>query len=252
MRAVLIVFIAVALLLAVSGSRTVATAEPQTTPTTPQPLPTQPLPAKDCVKEEVAKVIVEGNPLALLPIPTTAPVYQTRYTSQFDPLFQNWTKKYWGLQYDWRIFKAQSIQESALRPSVKSHAGAQGLMQIMPKTFDEIRSWDSSIGVDVLDPSTNTAAGILYMRRQFNYFKWMENENDRLRLAFGAYNGGAGNINWARTRCETYTPNTGCDSWDDLATAVIKHPPTRWIYRETLPYVSRISVLMGQEPHPVP
>ncbi|BBO84110.1 hypothetical protein DSCO28_46760 [Desulfosarcina ovata subsp. sediminis] len=44
-----------------------------------------------------------------------------------------------GPAFDWRHFKAQAVAESRLQAAAKSRVGAVGLMQIMPRTFAEIR-----------------------------------------------------------------------------------------------------------------
>ena len=41
---------------------------------------------------------------------------------------------------DWRLYKAQLIQESALKPNATSHAGAKGLAQFMPGTWQDIQT----------------------------------------------------------------------------------------------------------------
>ena len=47
---------------------------------------------------------------------------------------------------DWRLYKAQLIQESSLRPLVVSHAGAKGLAQFMPSTWADVSSQLQLVG----------------------------------------------------------------------------------------------------------
>ena len=59
---------------------------------------------------------------------------------------------------------AQGYQESQLNQNAKSHAGAIGVMQIMPATGKEM-----NVG-DIHQPEVNIAAGIKYMRFMINQY----------------------------------------------------------------------------------
>lgn len=204
--------------------------------------------------EEVKQIVIE-NLVAetdqLSPIPDSAPVNNPKYTNKYDDYFRLWTKKYWGPQYDWRLFKAQAIQESGLRPAVASYVGAQGLMQIMPATLKEIRADNQDVGPDPHNPEWNTAAGIFYMKKMHTLFKSASTADDQMMFARCAYNGGSGNCAWGIRRCQELKQGD-CNSWAAVATAVINRPPKRWIYRETLGYVSSINVLLGLPKQPIP
>ncbi len=72
--------------------------------------------------------------------------------------------------------------ESAGRPDVVSHAGAQGLMQLMPDTADRF-------GVDdALSPADNIAGGVRYLNWLMEEF-----ENDPI-LVLAGYNAGEGAV----------------------------------------------------------
>jgi soluble lytic murein transglycosylase-like protein len=67
-------------------------------------------------------------------------------------------------------------QESGWNPSASSHAGAQGLAQLMPGTA-------VLVGVDINDPHQNLDGGARYLRMMYDKFgSW--------RLALAAYNAG--------------------------------------------------------------
>ena len=77
----------------------------------------------------------------LLQVPPTPSNAYARYNriTTYDMHFSKYSKRYFGVGFDWRYFKAQAVAESNLREDARSWAGAEGLMQIMPRTFQEIR-----------------------------------------------------------------------------------------------------------------
>src|SRR6266542_1401052 len=69
-----------------------------------------------------------------------------------------------------------AYEESHMNPSAQSHAGARGLLQLMPATARELR-------LDGDDPATNVLAGARYLRQLLARFGSVE-------LALAAYNAG--------------------------------------------------------------
>ena len=116
-----------------------------------------------------------------------------RFTKN-DSYFSKYSKRYFGVGFDWRYFKAQAIAESNLRPDARSSVGASGLMQIMPDTFDEIRRRHAAIAGSVDQPRWNVAAGIWYNRQSFTMWRAVRPFDDRLKFMFGSYNAGRGSI----------------------------------------------------------
>ena len=117
----------------------------------------------------------------------------------FDDHFKKNTKHYFGIGTDWRWFQAQAMVESEMKPATRSRAGAMGLMQIMPRTFQEIRSRHPHLN-DPFDPSLSIAAGIYYNRQLYEAWPRIANEDDRRRFMFASYNAGLGNIKQAAKR----------------------------------------------------
>ena len=68
-----------------------------------------------------------------------------------------------------RCIRAVMQAESAGDPSAVSEAGAMGLMQIMPGTWDELRT-AHGFGNDPFDPRDNILAGAAYLRAMYNRF----------------------------------------------------------------------------------
>lgn len=83
-----------------------------------------------------------------------------------------------------RVMRAESGGRTTLngRPIV-SHAGAQGLMQLMPGTWLAMRS-THGLGNDVHDPRDNILAGTAYLRAMYDRFGYPG--------LFAAYNAGPG------------------------------------------------------------
>jgi len=126
---------------------------------------------------------------------------------------------------DWIIFRAAERQgldprfvhaviwqESKYKPQATSHAGAQGLMQLMPATARRFGCKDAN------DPTENVAAGTKYL-------SWLLKRFDGdVALALAGYNAGEGAV----------------DKYNGV-------PP----YNETQNYVRRITSRYGKTYHPI-
>jgi soluble lytic murein transglycosylase len=132
-----------------------------------------------------------------------------------------------GYEHGWTMIHAIARQESQFAQNAVSHAGARGLMQLMPATANEQAgklglAYSSSALID--DAGFNLAVGGAYFQRLLDYY------NGSYPLAVAAYNAGAGNVNkWLRANGD---PRSGSPGWID------------WIERiplsETRNYVQRV------------
>ena len=96
-------------------------------------------------------------------------------------------------ELDWRLITAQMYQESNFNPRATSWVGAKGLMQVMPRTAQELRI------NNLEDPNNGILAGVRVMARYSNYFNSPEiSARDRIRFALASYNCGPGHVYDAR------------------------------------------------------
>lgn len=109
--------------------------------------------------------------------------------SRFDPLVQHYAPKY---GFDWRFITAQMFQESRFDPNARSHAGAIGLMQLMPATAKQL-------GISKIShPENNIRAGTKYMNWLYERFEPELPVVDRMWFTLAAYNAGLGHVLDAR------------------------------------------------------
>jgi len=102
-----------------------------------------------------------------------------RNPAEFEPIISSCSREF-GV--DSSLVKAVIHAESGYNPSAVSPKGAQGLMQLMPKTAQGLKVADS------LNPSDNIRGGVRYLRFLLDTFKGDES------LALAAYNSGLGSV----------------------------------------------------------
>ncbi len=85
-------------------------------------------------------------------------------------------------EVDPALIKAVIMAESTYNPKAVSKQGAEGLMQLMPRTA-------RSLGVkNAFNPAHNINGGVKYLRQLLDAF------NDDVKLALAAYNAGASKV----------------------------------------------------------
>ena len=132
--------------------------------------------------------------LAISPEPVINSIKEDTYPTEYREYVSLYANKYGIPEY---IIFAVIKVESDFDPNAVSGAGAMGLMQMMPKTFNWLTG-DEHLGeylpVDALyDPEVSIRYGtyyLLYLLRKFDYNR---------DAAIAAYNGGEGNVaSWLR------------------------------------------------------
>ena len=124
--------------------------------------------------------------------------------------------------------------ESGFRPNVVSYAGAVGLMQLMPETFEKDIS--AKIGLDgdvshLYDPETNIRAGVWYFSHWYAYYGTSVE-------TLAAYHAGVGNVN--KWRAAGYV-----DEYGVLDVEKIPLEGTRDYVNTVLFYKSKYDALYG-------
>ena len=120
------------------------------------------------------------------------------------------------------LVAAVIYKESRFKASARSHAGAVGLMQLLPDTAEGIAIHTGGTqfdpATDLLNPDLNVRYGCWYLRHLMNKYRDEPNGSD---LALAAYNAGQANV----------------DRWVD------ETPPGRRVaipYPETRAYIARV------------
>jgi membrane-bound lytic murein transglycosylase F len=166
-------------------------------------------------------------------------VTSRKWTTKYDQYFRKYTKRFFGVGFDWKWFKAQAIAESNLNQDAKSWVNAKGIMQIMPKTFNEIKKKNPFIA-DIDEPRWNIAAGIYYDQRLFRKWKADRPLNDKMNFTFASYNAGFRTIIRAQDICKDHDLNENL--WHNIEK--IAEKVKRWRHEETLGYVEKINLMM--------
>lgn len=143
--------------------------------------------------------------------------------------FRRYGDRY-GIEYF--LAAAQGYQESRLDQSVRSGAGAIGIMQLLPST-----AADPNVGIeDISKAEPNIHAGIKYMHflRERYFSDPAITELDQVLLSLAAYNAGPARVRRLRRQAaaEGYDPDVWFDNVEVMA--------AKEIGRETVQYVTNI------------
>ena len=148
---------------------------------------------------------------------------------QMVDLFKRYAEQY---DFDYLMMAAQAYQESGLDQSTKSHAGAVGVMQLLPST-----AADRNVNISEIQKlENNIHAGTKYMRFIIDRYYKDEPMDDvnKMLFAFASYNAGPAKVNKLRRKAAAMglDPNLWFHNVEVAAAKVIG--------RETVQYVSNI------------
>jgi membrane-bound lytic murein transglycosylase F len=113
----------------------------------------------------------------------------TSELSPYDALVKRYADRH---DFDWRMIVAQIYEESGFDPTARSFAGAVGLLQVLPRTAEELGV------VDLEDPETNIRTGLEYLTWVRERFEEDLPVRDRMWFTLAGYNVGPGHVRDAR------------------------------------------------------
>jgi membrane-bound lytic murein transglycosylase MltF len=150
------------------------------------------------------------------------------------------TFELYGKQYgmDYLLITAQGYQESRLDQSVRSKAGAVGIMQLLPSTAQ-----DPNVGIpDITEAENNIHAGIRYLdfiRTRYFDDPGIDRYNQTL-FALASYNAGPARIRSLREKAEAqgYDPNRWFDNVELVAAREVGTEPVTYVANIVKYYVA--------------
>ncbi len=114
------------------------------------------------------------------------------------------------LGWDWRLLASLVYKESRFDTTALSHAGAEGLLQLMPVTLERFGVSNPN------DPKQSLMGGVRYLRYLDKF--WMERvpeTNERIKFILASYNIGHGHVEDAWRLTMKYGQNT--QIWSEVS-----------------------------------
>lgn len=134
----------------------------------------------------------------------------TQQISPYDELIKKYSKT---LKWDWRLVASQIYQESKFDPRVSSWAQASGLMQLMPKTAEELGVTNRA------DPKQSIKGGTKYLNQLWKNFEQVSDSIQRIKFTLASYNCGLYHVIDAQNLAKKRGLNTNI--WDNHVEDII-------------------------------
>lgn len=130
--------------------------------------------------------------------------------SPYDSILKEYAS---DLGWDWRMLAAVVYQESKFSINSCSHRGAQGLMQVMPRTAIKYGIEDLS------NPAKNIEAGTMHLKRLQKLYRDEGMSKDELiKFTLASYNAGEGRISDCRSLATSM--NLDCNKWENIVDVI--------------------------------
>lgn len=110
---------------------------------------------------------------------------KTGIISPYDDLIKKYSEK---IDWDWKLLSSVIYQESQFDAKAGSWAGAQGLMQLMPKTAKELGVKNS------FNPEQNVKGGCKYLNILYDRWEDIPDSIQRIKFTLASYNCGYGHV----------------------------------------------------------
>lgn len=170
-----------------------------------------------------------------------------RRFEQLADLFQTYGARY---DFDWLILASFAFQESGFDHNARSHAGAIGVMQVMPST-----AADRAIDIpDIEDLENNIHAGTKYLYvLRGHYFSDKEiDQTERMLFTMAGYNAGPNRINRLRrvAAARGLDPNVWFNNVELVVAAEVGSEPIAYvgnIYRYYIAYKRALTALESRQ-----
>jgi membrane-bound lytic murein transglycosylase F len=128
-----------------------------------------------------------------------------RKISKYDQLIKKYSSK---IDWDWRLLASLIYQESRFNPNVRSHAGAFGIMQLMPSTREYFGVDTSSTVEEQIEAGVKL---IKLLDKQIA--SKIPDKKERIKFVLASYNVGLGHIMDAVSIAERIGKNS--QKWDN-------------------------------------
>lgn len=160
---------------------------------------------------------------------------KTGKISPYDKIIKKYSKQ---IGWDWRLVSSLVYQESQFIANNRSWAGAEGLMQVMPATAEELGI------IDLSDPEENIKGGTAYLEQMWKQWGDIADSTQRIKFVLASYNCGYYHVRDAQNLAKKY--NSKHLIWDGEVENYILKLSSKKFYLDP---VVKYGYVRGQEPY---